>query len=128
LFICKSSALFADLLQTAYLVSGIIATGLANTDVVCAANEYVRFNPVGGQNCGDYVRQYTQTFGGYVANPTASTDCQFCSISSTNTFLAAVNANYDQRWRNFGILFAFIFFNIIAAFGCERLRVEACVI
>jgi len=100
-----------------YLVSGIIATGLANTDVVCAANEYVRFNPVGGQNCGDYVRQYTQTFGGYVANPTAATDCQFCSISSTNTFLAAVNANYDQRWRNFGILFAFIAFNSIAAFG-----------
>ena len=31
--------------------------------------------------------------------------------------LATVNAYYDQRWRNFGILWAFVAFNVVAAVG-----------
>ena len=30
---------------------------------------------------------------------------------------AQINASYDTRWRNFGILWAFIIFNMFAAIG-----------
>jgi len=36
-------------------------------------------------------------------------------LSSTNQFLAQVSSNYALRWRNFGILWAFIIFNGFAA-------------
>ena len=42
-------------------------------------------------------------------------DCQLCSIDNTNTFLAAISSDYSQAWRNFGILWAYVIFNIIAA-------------
>ncbi len=54
---------------------------------------------------------------GYLVDPNAPENCQFCSIGSTNTFLASVGSNYADRWRNFGILWAFIIFNIGAALG-----------
>lgn len=52
---------------------------------------------------------------GSLANPNAASDCQFCEMTTTNTFLAQVNSNYDLRWRNFGLLWVFIIFNIVAA-------------
>jgi ABC-type multidrug transport system permease subunit len=84
-----------------------MAAGLANSDVICAANEYVRFDPAAGQNCFDYTAAYRSTFGGYVNNPTALNSCEFCAVSSTNTFLASVEAFYGDRWRNFGIMWVF---------------------
>jgi hypothetical protein len=53
--------------------------------------------------------------GGYVANPNATADCAFCTISDTNVFLTAVSAKYEDRWRNFGIMWLFVIFNIAAA-------------
>lgn len=58
---------------------------------------------------------YIGSAGGYLYDPLARTDCTFCVADSTNTFLASVNSFYDQRWRNFGILWAYIAFNIVAA-------------
>lgn len=42
---------------------------------------------------------YIQAAGGYLADPSSITNCQFCSISDTNTFLKTFNYNYDHRWR-----------------------------
>jgi ABC-type multidrug transport system permease subunit len=43
--------------------------------------------------------------------------CRLCSYTSTDVFLSQINANYADRWRDFGILWAFIVFNIFAAIG-----------
>jgi len=59
--------------------------------------------------------QYIGLEGGNLQDPSARTDCTFCAADSTNTFLASVNSFYDQRWRNFGILWAYIAFNVVAA-------------
>jgi hypothetical protein len=42
--------------------------------------------------------------GGAVYHPEAVSDCQFCSIASTNVFLKAINAEYSEAWRNYGLL------------------------
>lgn len=96
-----------------YLVNGMLAVGVANSNVICSDVEYLLFNAPSGQTCGEFMKPYVDA-GGYLADPNA-TSCQFCTISSTNTFLAAVSSNYADRWRNFGILWAFIVFNIFAA-------------
>jgi ATP-binding cassette subfamily G (WHITE) protein 2 (PDR) len=100
-----------------YLVSGMMATGLANTKVVCSSIEYLHFNPPSSQTCAQYLDPYIELAGGYLNNPNATTDCEFCSISDTNVFLAAVNSHYSERWRNWGILWVFIIFNVAGAIG-----------
>jgi len=98
-----------------YLVSGMLATGLAHQRVTCAENEYITFSAPSGQTCGDYVQAYQSQAGGYLQDPNAMGNCSFCTYDNTDVFLAQVSANYDQRWRNYGILWAFIIFNVFAA-------------
>ncbi|KAF2089509.1 ABC drug exporter AbcA [Saccharata proteae CBS 121410] len=100
-----------------YLVSAMLSTAVANTDATCATNEYLKFQPLTGETCYQYMEPYISAAGGYLQNPNATADCSFCQISETNTFLAAVSSYYSQAWRNFGIMWAFIFFNIFAAVG-----------
>ncbi|KAI9719929.1 MAG: hypothetical protein M1828_005967 [Chrysothrix sp. TS-e1954] len=99
-----------------YLVDAMLATGLANAPVTCAANEIKMFDPaLPNQTCGDYMDPFIQGFGGYLQNRDATHGCEFCALSSTNTFLIQVSSSYSHRWRNFGIMWAFIIFNIAAA-------------
>lgn len=100
-----------------YLVQGMLAASVANTAVVCASNELLTFQPLDGQTCGQYMSDYISMAGGYLTNENATSDCLFCTIGETNTFLETVSTSYGDRWRNFGILWAFIIFNIFAALG-----------
>jgi ABC-type multidrug transport system permease subunit len=98
-----------------YLVSGVMSTGIANTQVVCADIEYLHFDPPSGETCGTYLNDYIKGMGGYLLDTNATTDCSFCSLSDTNTFLSQVSSYYSQRWRNFGLLFVYIAFNVAGA-------------
>ncbi|KAL2262783.1 hypothetical protein VTK26DRAFT_77 [Humicola hyalothermophila] len=98
-----------------YLVSAMLSTAVANTSVQCAANEFIKFAPPDGTTCGDYLSAYISSVGGYLKDELETKTCEFCAVSDTNTFLASVNSDYADRWRNFGILFAYIVFNIFAA-------------
>jgi ATP-binding cassette, subfamily G (WHITE), member 2, PDR len=60
---------------------------------------------------------YISYAGGYLTNPDATANCNFCSISSTNTFLAAFNIHYSDRWTDFGLMWVYIIFNVCAALG-----------
>ena len=99
-----------------YLIDGMLSTAVADTSVTCATNEYLHFNPSqAGQTCAQYMAAYINATGGYVLNPDATEDCSYCQISETNTFLAAVNAHPQHKWRNWGIIWAYIVFNIFGA-------------
>lgn len=98
-----------------WLVSAFLSTGLANTSVTCASYEYSVFTPPSGQTCEEYMAPYGRANGGYLGPATNATTCSWCSLSSTNTFLASVGSNYSDRWRNFGIIFGYIFFNTFMA-------------
>ena len=98
-----------------YLVDGMLSTGLANTNVTCASYEYSHLQAPANHTCGQYLQSYISLAGGYVLDPNATQNCQFCSASSTNVYLAQVSSNYSHRWRNFGIMWAFIIFNVFAA-------------
>lgn len=100
-----------------YMVEGMLATGLANTKVVCSSIEFSTFNPPSGKTCAEYMAAYRGTYGGYLREDTLNNTqgCKFCSAEDTNTVLAGLSVHYSHRWRNFGILWAFVLFNICAA-------------
>jgi ABC-type multidrug transport system permease subunit len=97
-----------------YLVSGMLSVGISNTNVTCADNEYLRFDPVNG-TCGEYMESYMSNMGGYLEDEMATSNCSFCPIRETNVFLSGVSSSYSDIWRNFGLMWAFIVFNIFAA-------------
>ncbi|KAH7311640.1 ABC-2 type transporter-domain-containing protein [Stachybotrys elegans] len=98
-----------------YLVSGMLATAVANTDIVCASNELLHLEPAGNQTCLEYLTPYIDVAGGRLLNGDATSDCNYCPLSSTNEYLAGVNADYGDRWRNFGLMWVYVAFNIAAA-------------
>lgn len=98
-----------------YWVSAVLSTGLANVDVTCAANEYTTITPPDGQTCNDYLADYISRAGGYVLNPDATSACSYCRVKDTNVFLSHISSEYSHRWRDFGIMWAYIAFNVVAA-------------
>ncbi|KAF1939631.1 hypothetical protein EJ02DRAFT_456735 [Clathrospora elynae] len=98
-----------------YWVGGMVSTMLGGRPVTCSAREVSVFDPPAGQTCGAYLNDYANASGGVVQNPGATADCRFCSLSNADQFLAGSSIYYGERWRNFGILFAFIAFNTFIA-------------
>lgn len=102
-----------------YVVGGFLGTSLANAPVHCASNELVQFSAPGGSTCDEYMSQYIANNGGYLLNPYAGngTECQYCPMSNTNTFLKSVNISFDNRWRDFGFMWVYCIFNLAATVG-----------
>lgn len=100
-----------------YLVAGTVATGVGGSSVTCSQEELSIFNPPAGQTCGQYLMSYLSTAPGYLVQSTvdATSGCAYCQVSSADQFLAGSGIYYSQRWRNFGIGWAYIVFNIAAA-------------
>ncbi|KGO76641.1 CDR ABC transporter [Penicillium italicum] len=109
-----------------YLVSAMLSTGTAGTNVYCEPVEMLHFEPTAGKTCFEYMNTYinglvvngTQVAppaGGYLLDNNATSDCAFCTMAKTDTYLASVMSYYSEAWRNFGIMWAFIIFNIFGA-------------
>ncbi|CAK9439082.1 uncharacterized protein LODBEIA_P33060 [Lodderomyces beijingensis] len=96
-----------------YLIQGMLSNGLANNVVVCKPSELVAIVPPEGVSCESYMQPFISNFGGYV--DASSNSCHYCQMSSTNVFLAGINAMYSERWRNYGIVISFILINIMLA-------------
>jgi len=98
-----------------YLIDAMLSTAVAGTNVVCASNEYLHFDPPSGQTCGEYLSSYISSTSGYLQNPNATGQCSYCQIAETDNFLASVSSHPQYMWRNFGIMWAYIIFNIAGA-------------
>ncbi|KAK8188116.1 putative ABC transporter [Phyllosticta capitalensis] len=116
-----------------YLVSAILSTAVAGASVRCAANEFLVLQPAdlsipapassslppaatNATTCQEYLAPYMSVAGGYVDNRDATADCRFCPLADTDAFLAGISARYADAWRNFGILWAYVVFNVCGAF------------
>ncbi|KZL84907.1 multidrug resistance protein cdr1 [Colletotrichum incanum] len=102
-----------------YLVGGIMTTAVANTDVVCADYEILHVSPPVGGNvtCGDFLGPFAKASGGRVLNTAELDVCGYCPVATTNDFLAQFDLSYDTRWRDFGLMWVYVIFNIAAAMG-----------
>ncbi|KAL8989589.1 MAG: hypothetical protein Q9177_001554 [Variospora cf. flavescens] len=102
-----------------YLVSGMLSVGLANARITCAPDEFLYFSPLPLSSCASYLGPYMEERGGYLRpdSMNSTSECVFCSGSETNMFLAGVSAVYGDRWRNLGIFWVYVIFNVGAAVG-----------
>ncbi|KAJ5115109.1 hypothetical protein NUU61_000868 [Penicillium alfredii] len=98
-----------------YWTGGMAATQVHNRPVECAASELSVFNPPSGQTCYQYMEKYIDMAGGQLHNTNSTSDCSYCSLNIADQYLATSEIYYSQRWRNFGVLWAFIGFNVFMA-------------
>ncbi|KAL3298278.1 ABC-2 type transporter [Colletotrichum asianum] len=100
-----------------YLASGALSTCLHGSKVVCTAKEIVQVPVPSNMTCGDFLGPYVQSAGGYLVDAAATDTCGYCRMATTYDYLAHFNIKYDDRWRNFGLLWVYIGFNIVVACG-----------
>ena len=91
----------------------VVYSAAGRSLITCAAVEYVSVSPPGGQSCQQYLGQYINQSGGYITNPDALSNCQYCSYRTTDQFLLSnSNIAYSHHWRNFGFMWIYIGFNV----------------
>ncbi|KAF3807378.1 ZEB2-regulated ABC transporter 1 [Colletotrichum gloeosporioides] len=100
-----------------YLASGALSTCLHGSKVVCTAKEIVQVPVPSNMTCDDFLGPYVQSAGGYLVDAASTGGCGYCRMATTDDYLAHFNINYDDRWRNFGLLWVYIAFNIVVACG-----------
>jgi ABC-type multidrug transport system permease subunit/ABC-type multidrug transport system ATPase subunit len=98
-----------------YLVSAMLSTGTSGAAVTCEDIELLHFAPPSGQTCKQYLFEYMTKTGGYLTDPDATDSCSYCAIGDTDTFLKGVSSYYKDAWRNFGLMWVYIIFNIAGA-------------
>jgi len=96
-----------------YFIGGILGQLIGRQEIHCSPVEFVTLNPPARQTCARYMERYISSAGGYLTNPKATSSCQFCSVKSSDKLLAdSINIFYDHHWRDFGIMVAYIAFNV----------------
>lgn len=93
----------------------MFSTAVANTDVVCAANELLTMQPSFGANCPEYLDALVSRAGGKLINGDATFDCKYCPIAETDTILELLSTPYSDAWRNLGLILVYIVFNVVGA-------------
>lgn len=96
-----------------YWIGGVLAATLAKQPVQCTDSEAAHFFAPSGQTCdqfaGDFVRNVAGR--GYLVNPDAMGSCAYCPYASGLEYLASLNIEPSQKWRDFGIFLIFCFSN-----------------
>ncbi|KAF2759425.1 putative ABC multidrug transporter [Pseudovirgaria hyperparasitica] len=104
-----------------YLVSGIYSSSMAFKPVKCSEIEVLQIPNPSNQECSDYLSPFIKTYGGYLIS-NDSRGYAYYQLADTNSFLQALEMDYASQWSNFGLLWGYLAFNIIATFAIYRLR------
>jgi len=108
----KVSSIFPTCLQPEQLTPRSFPA-IGRQNITCSPVELVTLNPPSGHTCGQYMQNFIAFAGGYLTNPAATKGCEFCSVRTTDQFLESnFNIFYHNRWRDLGIMLAFIVFNV----------------
>ncbi|KAF2866739.1 ABC multidrug transporter [Massariosphaeria phaeospora] len=97
-----------------YLVESLMAATLGEAAAHCAPDEFQSFFSPANTTCAEYMAPYISAAGGYVQNPQAvgAEACRFCRLDSTDMFLKGINVEWSNRWRDFGLLWVYVVFNV----------------
>ncbi|KAK4622564.1 ABC multidrug transporter I [Fulvia fulva] len=102
------------------LIAGLVSNELHEKPVICTDIEFNRFTAPAGQTCGEYMSAFFAAGGpGYIANNQTS-DCSYCAYSVGDQFYEPLGISWSHRWRDLGILTAFIGSNLILLFIGSR--------
>ena len=89
----------------------MLAATLDGIPIECTPDETAHFDAPPGQTCAQYAGDFAKAAGGYLLNPTANNDCQYCQYSVGNQYLSTLNIQASDKWMDFGIFLIFVFTN-----------------
>ncbi|KAE8147777.1 ABC-2 type transporter-domain-containing protein [Aspergillus avenaceus] len=98
-----------------YWTSAMASVQLHDRAVQCSSAEMSIFDPPSGQTCGEYLSSFLNMAGGQLMNPNATSECNYCSVNVADNFLSQYGIYWGDRWRNFGLMWVYIGFNIFMA-------------
>lgn len=67
-----------------YWIGGVLAATLNGIPADCSSSEAAHFDPPPGQTCMSYAGAFAQSATGFLKNPDATTDCQYCQVSPSH--------------------------------------------
>jgi ABC-type multidrug transport system ATPase subunit/ABC-type multidrug transport system permease subunit len=102
-----------DLTPFRYLLGSMLTTVIHDLPVRCTSSEFARFSPTNGQTCEQYAGGFAQQFGGYLNNPSATADCEYCQYAVGDGYSDFLGVYYRNRWRDYGIFWAYIIFDVL---------------
>lgn len=97
-----------------YFIQSYMLIVFHKRPVICSPFEFSILDPLEGQTCAEYLGPFLENAFGYVDNPNATSNCEFCPFSVGDQYLATIDTSYSYKWRNVGFFCAYICFNIIA--------------
>ncbi|GAA6025845.1 hypothetical protein JCM10207_002683 [Rhodosporidiobolus poonsookiae] len=105
-----------------WLISGLVTNELEGLDIRCLDREYRTIQPPSGQTCNDWMGPYIEQAGGYLNNPNASADCQFCQYETGSEFFTPLGMEFSQRGAYIGYFVCYCVFNMaLTVFGARFL-------
>jgi ATP-binding cassette, subfamily G (WHITE), member 2, SNQ2 len=102
------------------LVGGMVVTELHGRPVVCSPKELNIFPAPSGMNCGEYMSEFFRNGGpGYLVD-NATDICRYCAYKVGDQFYEPLGFEFQYRWRDLGIMAAFIGSNLFLLFLGSR--------
>ncbi|KAJ5858866.1 hypothetical protein N7534_004143 [Penicillium rubens] len=98
-----------------YMVSSFLSGAIGEAPMHCADNEVLSFAAPAGMTCGEYMQDYISANSGYLLNPGAQGNCNFCTMGNTTEYLESLSIQFGNRWRDFGLLWVYVVVNTIGA-------------
>ncbi|KAI1385489.1 ABC transporter [Hypoxylon trugodes] len=98
-----------------YLSEGTTSDILYGLDITCDPSETSIFQPpADGITCDDHASEFLRTATGFLLNPNATSDCQYCRYKDGQSYYLQWGYDFANRYRNIGIFIGFIAFNYTA--------------
>ncbi|KAI7880358.1 hypothetical protein K492DRAFT_187898 [Lichtheimia hyalospora FSU 10163] len=98
-----------------YYIEGLTVNEMETLPVICQPKDFSTLNPPPGQTCGEYMANFFASGAtGYIANPSATSGCNYCSYSSGREYYTTMfQWDAAHKWRNLGIIICYFAFNVI---------------
>lgn len=122
-----------------YLIEGLVVNAMGGQEITCDPNEFQAVVPPAGQQCVEYLSAYVSSATGY-AQVLDDGSCGYCVVGLINArstsplanpsllqyrtgdqFFAGLGMSYSHRWRDVGLMVAYIGFNVVACFALTYL-------
>ena len=105
-----------------WIMEGMLGNAVGGVDVHCLPEEMNTINPPAGQTCDQYLNGFTSPQGdprggnGYFEQQSDGS-CLFCQYRMGDQYLSTVRMDAAGRYRDLGIIVAYIVFNVALLFG-----------
>ncbi|KAI0966753.1 ABC transporter PeaB1 [Xylaria arbuscula] len=97
-----------------YHSEGVMSNALEGLELRCDPAEVSVFQPPAGSTCVGYAAEFLRSATGYLLNPNATVDCQYCRYTDGQSYYAQWGYDFVNRYKNVGIVIGFIAFNYTA--------------